>query len=225
MSSYRPIVDGWILARPKVRYYGAYPGGFLERARRLLGVSLDDPVLHVCGGKVRDYPYYGGVGPNDKTLDLDANVFPDYIGDVRKLDAWPHCSEGRAVFDARTDTPLIRDMRDGWKAILMDPPYTEQDARHYLPGAFQFPKLSVLMKHAQARLRVGGRVGVLHYEWPAPPPLVDGIGLREVAVASVYTGRRQRARVFTVWEKQALTKAARKAREVLPVQQALGVEA
>lgn len=32
MSSYRPICDLWILARPKVKYYGAYPNGFLERA-------------------------------------------------------------------------------------------------------------------------------------------------------------------------------------------------
>jgi hypothetical protein len=31
--SYRPITDVWILARPKVKYYGAYPNGFLERAR------------------------------------------------------------------------------------------------------------------------------------------------------------------------------------------------
>ena len=32
--SYRPITDVWILGRPKVRYYGAYPSGFLERALR-----------------------------------------------------------------------------------------------------------------------------------------------------------------------------------------------
>ena len=33
---YRPITDLWFLARPKVKYYGAYPNGFLERARALL---------------------------------------------------------------------------------------------------------------------------------------------------------------------------------------------
>lgn len=38
--SYRPITDFWILARPKVKYYGAYPSGFLERARALVGVMM-----------------------------------------------------------------------------------------------------------------------------------------------------------------------------------------
>lgn len=37
--SFRPIADVWILARPKVKYYGAYPNGFLERALPLLGAS------------------------------------------------------------------------------------------------------------------------------------------------------------------------------------------
>jgi len=54
----------WILTRAKlkggVKYYGAYPGGFPERARALLGAIIDEPVLHVCGGVVRHYPYRGG---------------------------------------------------------------------------------------------------------------------------------------------------------------------
>src|SRR3954462_8336525 len=78
--SYRPITDFWILARPKVAYYGAYPNGFLERARALLGVTPFDPVLHVCGGKARDYPAKPrGVGPSDRPLDLDAALRPDYL--------------------------------------------------------------------------------------------------------------------------------------------------
>lgn len=64
--SYRPITDVWILARPKVKYYGAYPNGFLERARALLGVSPFDPVLHVCGGSAREYPAKPrGFGPRE----------------------------------------------------------------------------------------------------------------------------------------------------------------
>ena len=39
--SYRPITDFWFLARAKLKggkkYYGAYLGGFPERARVLLG--------------------------------------------------------------------------------------------------------------------------------------------------------------------------------------------
>lgn len=70
--SYRPITDVWFLARAKLKggkkYYGAYLGGFPERARALLGCRLNDPVLHVCGGCARDYPYRRGFGPNDRTL-------------------------------------------------------------------------------------------------------------------------------------------------------------
>jgi hypothetical protein len=40
-------------------------------ARVLIGCGINDPVPHVCGGMARYYPYAGGFGPNDKTLDLD----------------------------------------------------------------------------------------------------------------------------------------------------------
>ena len=81
--NYRPICDVWILARSKVRYYGAYPSGFVERGRALLGVTINDAVLHVCAGRVRDYPFRG-VGPNDKTLDIDSIDDPDFIHDARE---------------------------------------------------------------------------------------------------------------------------------------------
>jgi hypothetical protein len=77
--SYRPITDVWILARPKLsegaKYYGSYPAGFLSRARALLGVSMERPVLHVCAGLVRNYPF-SGLGRNDRTVDLDPATHP-----------------------------------------------------------------------------------------------------------------------------------------------------
>lgn len=203
--SYRPITDVWILARPKVPYYGAYPAGFPERARRLLGVSLDDPVLHVCAGRVRQYPYAGAVGPHDKTIDLDPDTFPDFCIDVRKLAQWPRVfmDEHRMTFDEPPcDTLATMQALEGWPAMLIDPPYTEEDAKHYLPGLDQFPKLNTIMRNASERLRVGGRLGVLAYMWPSPPKkLTGGATMREVAVIAVGTGRNQRARWFTVWEK------------------------
>src|SRR4051812_30842491 len=106
--SYRPVTDTWILARAKlkggVKYYGAYPGGFLERARALLGVTINDPVLHVCSGMVRLYPYKRGFGPNDKTLDLDPACAPDFLQDARQ----PFPLNGQAT----------------WKAVLIDPAYS-----------------------------------------------------------------------------------------------------
>ena len=170
--SYRPITDVWILARSKVSYYGAYPAGFLHRARALLGVGPFGAVLHVCAGKVRDYPYRG-FGPNDKTLDLDTACHPDFLQ------------------DARDPLPAGE-----WKAVLIDRPYTPEDAARYMPGANKFPNVNDLLKRSIAVVDVGGKVGVLDYVWPQPPK-----NAKEVAVVGVGTGRNNRARWFTVFER------------------------
>lgn len=177
--TYRPICDTWILARPRLqgghKLYGAYPGGFPERARALLGVNIADPVLHVCGGLVRFYAYpKRAVGPNDRTMDLNPMMEPDFIQDARK-GPYP----------------------EGFKAILADPPYSEADADKYAPGSKVYPTPDIIAKHAIAALPIGGRVGILHYAWATPPK-----NARDVAVISVLTGRRQRARVFTVIERE-----------------------
>ena len=173
--SYRPITDVWILARSKVPYYGAYPAGFLHRARNLLGVGLAGAVLHVCGGRVRDYPYKG-LGRNDKTLDLDPECKPDFLQ------------------DCRNELPLNGDKL--WDAVLIDRPYTEGDAAKYVPGADKFPDINDLLKRALLVVPDGGRVGVLDYMWPHAGKL----GL-EVAVIAVGTGRNNRCRWYTVWER------------------------
>lgn len=181
--NYRPVCDVWILARSKVKFYGAYPAGFLRRARLLLGVGPDDPVLHVCAGRVKDYPY-GGFGPNDKTLDLDPTLEPDFCQDARE--------------------PLPQNDRPGgiilnpWPAILIDRPYTDDDADHYLPGREFLPPANLILKNAIDAVGIGGRVGMLDYVWPQPPK-----NAREVAVVAVGTGRNNRARWFTVFERIA----------------------
>lgn len=174
--SYRPICDTWILARSKTKYYGAYPAGFLHRARALLGVGLNDPVLHVCAGRVRDYPYRG-LGPNDRTLDLDRQCDPDFLQ------------------DAREPFPLSNKCL-AWGAVLIDRPYTPDDADHYVVGRAVFPPINLLLKHGIAVVGVGGKVGILDYLWPQPPK-----NATEVAVVGVGTGRNSRARWFTVFER------------------------
>lgn len=176
--SYRPITDVWILARPKVKYYGAYPSGFLGRARALLGVGPEEPVLHVCGGMVRDYPFKG-FGPNDYTLDLDPDLEPDFLQDAR--DEYPQ-------------NPL--DPSGKWPAILIDRPYSEIDAAHYEPGPSKLPDLNDLVKRGLAAVPVGGKVGALDYLWPHP-----GKRGKEVAVVAVGSGRNNRARWYTVFER------------------------
>jgi hypothetical protein len=167
----RPITDVWLLARPKVKYYGAYPSGFLHRARTLLGVGPADAVLHVFSGRVRDYPFKG-LGQYDKTVDVDPALVPDFCLDIMTapLPAGP------------------------WAAVLADPPYTPEDAACYGPHAC--PKVNDVLRACLTVVVPGARVGILHYQWPQPPKHAQ-----EVAVVAVGTGRNQRARWFTVFEK------------------------
>ena len=175
--SYRPITDFWFLARAKLKggkkYYGAYLGGFPERARALLGVSIKEPVLHVCGGMAKLYPYKGGFGPNDKTLDLNSFCEPDYLQDAR--------------------LPLPT----GFDAILIDPPYSPQDAEHYsvAGGAAVYPTPNQLVKNALNALNIGQRVGIIHYALPAAH------GARFVACVAIACGFNNRLRCYSVFEK------------------------
>lgn len=188
--SYRPICDTWILARSKVKYYGAYPAGFLHRARALLGVGPSGAVLHICAGKVRDYPYRG-FGPNDRTLDLDPACNPDFLRDCRETLPFR--------------TPPLQIMVDGqerdmpptlWDAVLIDRPYTPDDADHYVPGTGALPPLNDLLKRALDVVQVGHRVGVLDYLVPHP-----GKRASFVALIAVSTGFNNRIRAYSVFER------------------------
>ncbi len=177
--SYRPITDVWILARPKVKYYGAYPNGFLERAKALLGVTTRDAVLHVCGGHAKSYPNKRVMGRQDYTLDLDPDTKPDFLRDARlPLPEYTVC--------------------DAWPAILIDRPYTEADAAKYQPGVDVFPSANLLLKNALAAVRPGGKVGVIDYVLPQPPRA----GARFVACVGVIAGFNNRMRVFSVFERE-----------------------
>lgn len=177
--NYRPITDVWILARPKVKYYGAYPNGFLHRARNLLGVQLGAPVLHICGGMIRQYPCRG-FGPNDKTLDLNPACAPDFLR------------------DARLPFPFNPDAVGPWAAVLIDRPYSLEDAAHYPPGVAVFPEANKLVKFGIEVVAIGGKVGILDYVWPQPPK-----NATEQALIAVGMGRNNRARWFTVFERMS----------------------
>jgi hypothetical protein len=197
---YRPITDTWILARPKVKYYGAYPSGFLERARALLGVSPYDAVLHVCGGRAREYPAQPrGFGPNDKTLDLDAALAPDFVqAATEPLPCRRHF--GAAVHCLRY--PQFADC--GWAALIADPPYTEADAEKYGPGRDAFPSANRILRNMLDAVRPGGRVGMLHYLLPQPPAERHvPYDVRFVACVGVIVGFNNRMRVFSVFEREA----------------------
>jgi len=166
----------WLLARPKVKYYGAYPNGFLQRARVMIGCSNDDKVLHICSGKVKEYPN-SGFGINDKTVDIDKSLNPDYVVDVKK------------------EIPS-----GDWNGILIDPPYTQDDADNYKIN--DLPSPNKLVKDCINVINVGKKVGILHYICPSCPK-----NAKFVACMGVLVGFNNRIRVFSVYE--CLTKKRR----------------
>jgi SAM-dependent methyltransferase len=62
------------LARPKTHYYGAFPEGFLWRAKALLGDTRD--LCHLCSGPLVD--------PGSTKVDLDPGVNPTVVADATK---------------------------------------------------------------------------------------------------------------------------------------------
>lgn len=204
--SYRPITDIWFLTRAKlkggVKYYGAYLGGFPERARALLGCNINEPLLHVCGGMARLYPYKRGFGPHDMTLDLDPDCAPDFLRDARDpfpfVDGWTEAKlqqEAKVFIKVPIDLSRTLGTRP-WGGVLIDPPYSEGDADHYKPGREKYPKPNQLIRHALDVLPVGGRVGLIHYILPSPPK-----NAFFVANIGVMCGYNNRIRVYSVFEK------------------------
>ena len=172
----KPHTETWWCCRSWLKFYGAYPRGFLRKARELVlaGQPFDAPILHVCSGRARDYQTRG-FGPYDKTLDLDPSLNPDFVADARYPSAYNH---------------------ERWAAILADPPYTAEDADHYVPERDVLPSPYVIVKNAIAALEPGRRVGILRSFAPREPP-----GSKFVACITVFCGFNNRARLFSVYEK------------------------
>jgi hypothetical protein len=228
--SFRPIAgDPWWLARAKLKnglkYYGAYPAGFLWRARALLGIHINAPLLHVCGGRVKDYAGDSrGLGPNDKTIDLDETLKPDFNVDVRTLGSFPGSNFPLYQPGAATKCEVLALDKETkfdpawlWPAALLDRPYTSEDATHYLDGkgAEVFPdELNALLYRALSLVVPGGRVGVLDYEVPKPPEWANFI-----SATPVYIGFNNRGRTYCVFERdiKAATVKPHKKRKVTTV--------
>jgi hypothetical protein len=168
----------WALAHPRTGYHGAFPYGFLERARVAIGCGEEDSVLHVCSGAVAKYPYWG-FGPCDYTLDIRTDVDPDFCQDAR--DEWS----------------IPPDCAFGYGGVIIDPPYDRENQERYGVAESKLPTCKQLLQNAEKALRVGGRVGILHWIVPAPVE-----GLIQIGVFGVIAGTNCRIRAFTVYEKR-----------------------
>jgi hypothetical protein len=193
--NYRPITDFWILGRTKTKYYGAYPAGFLERARpMLLGGNPDGIIAHIPGGKAAEYNgkkggiTLSGFGPNDWTIDIRSECNPDICMDVANLTTLYEDFGLICYKDKSFLTP---------NAIIIDRPYTETDHEKYGLSKDTFPNLNKLLRDCLDLVKPGGFVGVIDFEWPQP-----GKDYKEVAAIGVSTGRSSRMRLFTVWRKR-----------------------
>jgi len=105
-------------------------------------------------------------------VDIRAAAVPDVVADGRTL---PFRDR---VFDA----------------VMIDPPYTTEYAAD-LYGT-EYPRPSHLLSEAARVVKPCGRVGILHFLVPMPPP-----GCRLVDVRGVTTGCGYRIRAFTVFER------------------------
>lgn len=182
--SYRPITDVWLLTRAKLKggkkYYGAYLGGFPERARRLIGCSINEPLLHVCGGFAKHYPYRGGFGQLDKTLDIAPATEPDFLQDAEQP-LPTGCDVGAYQFRH-------------WCGILIDPPYSHEDAQNY--AAKTYPNPNKLLANAINAVQIGIKVGIIHYVVPRCPE-----NAKFIALVAVACGFNNRIRAFSVFER------------------------
>lgn len=174
--SYRPICDTWLLARSKTKYYGAFPSGFLSRAMDLLSVNPRGDVLHVCSGKIEQYPFKGYKHGEHKTVDIDPALKPDFVVNI---------ADGIPLNGGKL-----------WDAILADPPYSKDDATHYMCGAEVYPEPNKLLKDCIDGVNIGSKVGFLHYIVPRCPK-----NAKFIACVGVVVGFGNRIRVYSVFER------------------------
>jgi len=113
---YPPVIKdpltGWIHGtwmignnfRNKRGYYGEYPPSFLDRVKALFPRAKK--VLHLFSGTVDKERW-----KNEVLFDINPDLNPDVIGDAKNLSQYFQENE----FDL----------------VIADPPYSEEDAKHY----------------------------------------------------------------------------------------------
>lgn len=146
--------------------FGQFPHGFLRDVIRmqLLGAVSRDEVLHVCSGTL---------GPSERwTVDIRPQARPTVI------------ARGQAL-------PFVN---GSFRAVLIDPPYTEEYSRNLYRS--EFPRPSHLLKEAARVVQPGGRIGLLHIAVPITPEGCDFITSYGVVPAPGF-----RIRAFTVYER------------------------
>jgi hypothetical protein len=161
------IVGTWIMGNAygvKSGYYGGYPAGYLARIKALFPEKRS--ALHVFSGRVDQSAW-----PAD-TVDLNADMEPTYLDDAQSLESVP---------------------LGNYDIILADPPYSVEDAEHYVPTMVKRNKVI----NALSRVNVG-----THVVWlDQVLPMYRKTDWRIVAVIGMVKSTNHRFRVVTIFEK------------------------
>lgn len=195
------IRDNWTLARPKHKYKGHYPSGFLERARVLIVGGMDDAIIcHVCGGMAHEYNgVKGGItlrgyGRNDIRMDIDPATTPDICVDVRTLDDWS------VFYPLMAGAPHIKHPGHGAfrqpDGFIIDRDYGPDEADMHTFGRDYLPDIHKLTRDCVNLAPLGAHVGVLDYVCPNPGP-----NARMIADIGITVGSGNKKRGFWVFRK------------------------
>jgi len=147
--------------------FGRFPKGWLNHIlqQSLLGRVRREEILHVCSGTLSESETW--------TVDIRPQARPLVIANGCHLP--------------------FRDA--SFKAVLLDPPYSDQYARN-LYGV-ENPRPAWLLREAARVIQRCGRIGILHIAVPFAPP-----ECRLMKVYGVSTGPGFRIRAFSVYEKE-----------------------
>jgi SAM-dependent methyltransferase len=165
---------GWACGRPMAKYRGAYPGGFLKRLDKLLGIQEEHKVLHLFSGSIKDRE-------NEDTMDIQKENNPTFVA------------------DARGEFPMKDNQYD---VLIVDPPYDMQTNNgvkiDYSDKLWktEFIRPYAWVKEAVRVLKPGGYLCILHHLIYKTPE-----STRRAMTVSVTCGPNTRVRGLSIFEK------------------------
>jgi len=168
------ITGIWLLGndyRSKTGYYGEYPPNYVRRVRTLFPEIFADEILHL---------FSGAIVTASLTLDINPDVNPRIVWDAEKLSEYPKTFIWKKI-----------------KLILADPPYSEEDAKHY---GTPFVSRNKVMKELAKVCHPGTWVVWLDQVWPMYRK--DEWRLR--GIIGVVRSTNHRVRMMFMFQKRAI---------------------
>jgi len=170
IEDFKRVYTGlWACPRPMGRYRGKYPKGYLNRLANFVDFE-EAKILHLFGGSIIS-------NKNSITMDINPDMNPDIVGDVR--DGIPLPDESIDIVD-------------------VDPPY-DSDFKVYGQKLFgtDYVKPYSFVKEAVRVLKKGGYLCILHQLVYMTPE-----GCERKGVIAVTTGSNMRIRVLNIFRKK-----------------------